>query len=372
MSLTFCVMGAGHGGTAMAADLALRGFKVRLWNRSPERIAPIQQRGAIDLIVSPNCPIEGGTAELELVTSDAAEAIKGADVIMVVVPATGHVEVARACAPHLEDGQIILLNPGRTGGVLEFRRVLSEEGVTANVILAETETFIFASRVVGPAQTRIYSVKSSVALAALPAYRTGEVLKVVHQAYPQFVPADNVLQTGLGNVAVMFHPAVMIVNAARIEDTHGDFDYYHQGITPSVARYLEEVDRERLAVAAALGVRVVPVRKWLYIAYDVAGRNLYEAVQANPGYKGIKAPPTLHFRYLLEDVPTSLVPMVSIGRQYGVDTPLMESIIRIASALLGRDFWSEGRTTERLGIAGLSVRQVRRLVLEGEPGDDED
>lgn len=365
----FCVMGAGHGGTAMAADLSLRGFRVRLWNRSPERIETIRTRGAIDLLTPELSPLRGGTAKLEMVTNDIEAALDGADVVMVVVPATGHADVARCCAAHLQDGQIVVLNPGRTGGALEFTRILREEGCQADVIVAETETFVFASRVVGPAQSQIYAVKSSVGLAALPAYRTGEVLKALSVAYPQFHPADNVLQTGLGNVAVMFHPAVMVVNAARIEDTHGDFEYYHAGITPSVAAYLEAVDRERVAVASALGIRVIPVRKWLYMAYDVAGRDLYEAVQANQGYKGIMAPPSLQHRYLLEDVPTSLVPMVSMARQYGVDTPIMSSIIRIASALLQRDFWREGRTVARLGIQGLSVRQVRRLVLEGEAGE---
>ncbi len=365
----FCVMGAGHGGTAMAADLALRGFTIRLWNRTAERIEAIQSRGAIDLVAGEGVPLEGGTAELDLVTSDAGAAIRGADIVMVVVPASGHADVARFCAPHLQDGQVVVLNPGRTGGVLEFARVLNDQQCTADIVLAETETFVFASRISGPAQARIHAVKSSVALAALPAYRTGEVLKALHEAYPQFVPADNVLQTGLGNVAVMFHPAVMVVNAARIEDTHGEFEYYHGGITPSVAAYLEAVDRERRAVASVLGVRVIPVHKWLYMAYDVAGRDLYEAVQANYGYKGITAPPSLQHRYLLEDVPTSLVPMVSMAQQYGVDTPLMASIIHVASALMQHDFWAEGRTTERLGIQGLSVRQVRRLVLEGEPGD---
>jgi opine dehydrogenase len=352
----------------MAADLALRDFPVRLWNRTAERIEAIQQRGGIDLAAPEAAQISGGTGSPDLVTDNVGEALDGADVVMVVVPATAHADIARRCAPHLRDGQIVMLNPGRTGGVLEFRRVLAEEDCGAEVTLAEAETFVFASRITGPAQARIFTVKGSVGVAALPVHKTGDVLERVRPAYPQFVPADNVLQTGLGNVAVMFHPAVMIVNAARIEAGHGDFEYYHEGITPSVAEYLETVDDERRAIADVLGIRVFPVHKWLYISYDAAGRNLYEAVHANPGYKGIMAPTSLQHRYLLEDVPTSLVPMVSIGEQYGVDMSLMRSLVTVACKLMGHDFWAEGRTVQTLGIDGLTVRQVRQLVLAGDPG----
>jgi opine dehydrogenase len=95
----FTVLGAGHGGMAMAAHLALMGFDVRLYNRSPERLAPVKATGGISL--------EGeveGFGRISVATSDPAEAIKGANVLMVVVPATGHRDIAEAIAPHLADG----------------------------------------------------------------------------------------------------------------------------------------------------------------------------------------------------------------------------------------------------------------------------
>ena len=207
-------------------------------------------------------------------------------------------------------------------------------------------------------------------VAALPGYRTPEVVEALRAAYPQFVPGDTVLKTGLDNVAVMFHPSVMVFNAARIEDTHGDFSYYLSGITSSVGRVLETLDHERVRVAEALGLRATTVREWLYVSYDVTGRDLHEAVQANAGYVGIMAPATLHHRYLREDIPCSLIPMISLGEQYGVETPTMRSVVHLGSLLLGEDFWPEGRSVERLGLSGLSVRQLRRLVSDGDPGDD--
>jgi opine dehydrogenase len=104
-------------------------------------------------------------------------------------------------------------------------------------------------------------------------------------------------------------------------------------------------------------------RQWLYFAYEATGRGLHEAMHANPGYRNILAPATLHMRYLLEDVPASLVPMASLGAMLGVATPAMDAVIDLADALLGLDFRAEGRTVERLGIQGLSVRELRLLAI---------
>jgi len=365
----FCVLGAGHGGTTMAGHLSLMGFEVNLWNRSPERLQTIEELGAIELLPPDDGHLEGGLGKLRRVSTDCAEVIPDADILMVVIPATGHQDVARAIAPYVHKGQIVVLNPGRTGGALAFRHDLRTAGCKSEPLIAETQTLIYACRVVGPAQAKIFAVKNSVRVAALPGYRTNEVVERLRHAYSQFVPATNVLCTSLDNVAVMFHPAVMLVNAARIEDTHGDFEYYLQGVTPSVAGYLEALDNERIALTDALGIAAMRVRTWLYVSYDAAGRGLYEAVQSNPAYKGIMAPQSLVHRYLLEDVPTSLIPMISLGKQYGVKMPTMRSIVHLASLLLGQNFWSTGRTVETMGVKGLTVRQLRRLVSEDDPDD---
>ena len=365
----FCVMGAGHGGTAMAAHLALKGFEVNLYNRSEERLIPVKQRGNIELLAPGLDDVEGGLAPIKLATTDAGEALCDADMVMVVVPATAHSLMAEVAAPHLRDGQIVVLHPGRTGGALEFRHIITDAGCTADVLIGEAQTFIYASRATQPAQARIFSMKNSVPVAAIPSYRTSEIVTALRVAYPQFVPGDNVLKTSLNNVGVIFHPTVLVMNAGRVEDTHGDFQYYLQGITPSVAQVLEEMDRERVRLGDALGIGVMSARNWLFVAYSAAGNNLHEAIAANPGYKGIMAPPTVAHRYILEDVPTGLVPMVSLGKMLGVEMPTMEGVIQLASCLVGRDLRTEGRTAENLGLAGLTIRQIQRLVMEGEPGE---
>lgn len=202
-------------------------------------------------------------------------------------------------------------------------------------------------------------------MAALPATRTSEVLDRIHEAYSQYIDGDNVLQTGLNNMGAIFHPALTLLNAGRIEDTRGDFQFYIEGVTPSVARVLEVLDRERVTVASALGIRARTAMEWLTLAYNTTGSNLYEAIQNQQGYYGIKAPPTLYHRYIFEDVPMSLVPIASLGERYGVSVRGMDSIIRLACFIHHTDYWRRGRTVDKLGIDGLSVGELMRYVVEG-------
>ena len=359
----FTVIGAGHGGKAMAAHLALMGFQTTLYNRTPEHIAAIKELGRIDL---EGC--EGslhGFGKLAKVTSNMAEALECAEMIMVVVPSSAHADVARTAAPHLRDGQIVVLHPGRTCGAIEFAKVLRDQGCPADVTVAETETFIYASRSDGPAQARIFRVKEAVPLAALPANRTRLVLEIIRQAYPQYIDGGNVLQTGLNNMGAIFHPALTLLNAGWIEATHGDYQFYIDGVTTSVARVLEVLDRERVTVAASLGVRARTAMEWLKLAYDTTGENLEEAIHNQPGYYGIKAPPTLNHRYIFEDVPMSLVPLASLGQRYGVSVRGMDAIIRLACIIHRTDYWRRGRTIEKLGLADLSVTELTAYVNEG-------
>lgn len=115
------MLGAGNGGLAMASHLAILGYPVSIYTRSRERIENIQERGAIE--------VQGevvGDGIVERATNDIKEAVEDADIIMVVVPAVGHRLIAEHSAPHLRSGQVVILNPRRTFGAIECRRILSE------------------------------------------------------------------------------------------------------------------------------------------------------------------------------------------------------------------------------------------------------
>ncbi len=354
---TFCVIGAGNGGLAMAGYLGLYGFSVNIWTRDNKKMEALADAGGIE--------VEGkieGFGELNIISQDFQKAIEGVDIIMVVVPAGGHREIGEKLVKYAKPGQSIVLNPGRTGGALELFNLFRKQGKARDdIIYAEAQTFLFVSRKLGVHKVKIFDIKRSVPVSSVMSYKNPELIKKLRTAFPQFAPASDVLHTSLGNVAVMFHPGVMLLNTGWVEN-HGNFEYYLEGISPGVAKVLERVDEERTKIAEALGIVVPSVKDWLYFSYGSTGVDLYEAVQTTPAYKGVMAPSTIHHRYILEDVPMSLVPMSSIGEKFGVETKCMDSLINLASFQHERDFWSEGRTVEHMGIKNFDLKTIKRLI----------
>ena len=358
MAPQVAVLGAGNGAHAFAGDLARRGYAVRLYNKFVHEIADLQAAGGVRL--------EGaveGWGPLKLVTTEIAPVVAEADIILVVVPAIAHAFMAEACAPYLRDGQVILLNPGRTGGALEFRNRLLGLGVKARVIVAEAQTLLFTCRISGPARVRVTTIKRQTPVAALPARDTAAALAALQPLYPQFVAARDVLETGLDNIGAIFHPTTVVLSVTRIE-SGVPFEFY-RGMTPSLVRFMEIIDAERLAVARAFDVQAISACDWLARSYEgVRGDTLFERIQSNPAYAGIAAPRNLETRYVLEDVPTGLVPIVSLGRLAGLEMPASSGLVNICCALYRRDFWQEGRNATRMGVAGLSIDEAKVIIRE--------
>ncbi len=364
--IRYAVIGAGNGGLAMAGYLAMIGYSVNLYNRSSGKVEVLAKDPSITL-----CGAVEGVGHLNMVTCDIHEAVKDVDIIMVTIPATGHHQVAKMLSPHLRDGQIIVLNPGRTCGALEVYETLRRSGCDSNIVVAEAQTFIYACRATGQNTARIFSVKKEVSLSAIPAIHTHRVIKLLSGAYPQFTPATDVMETSMNNFGAIFHPAPTLLNSGHIERGQS-FEYYLEGITPSIGQMLERLDNERLKVARALGVRTVSAKQWLEESYGARGDTIFEAIQNNPAYKGLTAPNGLNTRYIYEDVPYSLVPISSIGANMGIDTPAINTIIQLADLMTGRNFREEGRTVEKLGLKDLTAAQIHHLAKTGlvEKGTD--
>jgi opine dehydrogenase len=353
------VLGAGHGGLALAGYLSRHGHPVALWNRSPERVAPVARLGGVRLTLPGSAAAQVPVA---VATSDMAAALASARVVLVAVPASGHADVARAAAPHLRHGQTVLLLPGRTGGALEFRRVLAEAGCRARILLGEANTFPVASRCVGPAEAVVFGAKAEVLAAALPADRTPQLVAACRPFLPMLSRAASVLHTGLANLGAILHPTIMLLNADRIARGES-FDFYTEGVTPRVAEALAAADAERLAVARAYGVEALSLTDWIAAAYGHQASTVEAAVGGNPAYVGIKAPTTLEHRYLLEDVPTGLIPLRDLGRAAGLALPVLRFLVERARDLLGGEAWQRPRTQAALGLGGMGPGAIRRLVL---------
>lgn len=276
---------------------------------------------------------------------------------MVVTTADAHAAIARDIAGDLGDGQMILLNPGRTCGALEFKRTLEACGCSANVLIAEAQTLIYAARLVEDGVVNIIGVKDKVLVSAVPATDTQSVLNKVQPDFPMFCPVMNVLRTSLENIGAMFHPCVLMFNAATIE--RNDVFWFYRDMTEQVAGFIEKFDAERLAVGKAYGIDLLSVSDWISYAYPgTSGTTLCEKMKNNPAYHEIKSPSTIFTRQLTEDIPTGVLPIMELGEVAGVPVPLMQSMVNVCEALLNMDLRSKGRTLENLGLDGKSKDEI--------------
>ena len=355
-SIKFSVIGAGNGGQAIAGYLGSRGFGVSLYDRNLEKVFALKRQGGIIL--------EGriqGFGRLDRVTSDLREAVVGTDVIMVATVANAHKELAVRLTPFLEDGQIVVLNPGRTCGAIDFLNGLREAGCVKRVYVAEAQTLVYACRQVEVGRINVIGVKDEVLLSALPSTDTPHVLDVVGKAYECFVPASNVLRTGLENIGAIFHPCVVLFNAATIE--RGDEFYFYRDMTPQVAEFIESFDAERLEVGKAYGLELMDVRDWISYAYKGTGGNtLCERMRNNPAYYDILAPTSIYSRQLMEDIPTGVLPILELGRAAGLEMRLFKSMVDVCSCLLKVDFVETGRTLKNLGLTRARKEEILNMV----------
>lgn len=359
--IDFAVIGGGHGGQGLAAYLAYLGYNVNLYNRTITNIDKISKQGIIEMEGSIS-----GKGYMNIVTDNIEKAIKGVNIIMVAVPANAHKYIATLIAPYITDEQYIVLNPGRTGGALELLNIIRNINSAKKPCVIEAQTLLFACRIIEEGKVAMLSKKNHVKVAALPATRTKEFISIIHHIIPEFVQTNSVLDTSFNNIGAILHPIPTILNCGRIESTKGDFLHYIEGITPAVAKVIEEADYERMQVAEALGAKPISLKEWLEYTYDAYGNTICDALHNVKGYRGIKAPDNLDTRYIFEDVPQSLVPIADMGKHLGIETPIINSIIHIASIIHDKNYYKIGRKVEDMGLDELSVDEIRSYVINGD------
>lgn len=359
--MNIAVLGAGNGGCAIAFDCAAHGHEVRLFDfeRFPESIEAVRKNGGI------RCEGElEGFQPVAVAGHEIEHALDGADIIYAVGPAYSTRPFAEACKPYLESGQIVIVCPGSCGGAIEFKNGAGLDLRDDAVLVAETSTLPYAVRLLQPGKIRIFNkLKGGLFLAALPAKRTHRVMERVRDVYPAISAAKNVLQTSLQNGNPVIHPAITLLNVGLIERTKGDFEFYHEGVTPAVGRLIQAVDKERIAIGEKLGATVLPDPE-LGVIQGYMTEATYDAgFVESPGFAGVQAQSSLDYRYFNEDVGYGLVFLQNLGEQIGAATPVISAVITLTSVLMNRDYAGEARRTmETLGISGRTAEELENLL----------
>lgn len=360
------VLGGGNGAFATAAHLKLLGATVRLLEapECAESIAGIAERKGIDLIAENVPGVKSGFASLDLITTNPQLALDGARTVLYVVPSFCESRFTELCAPHFRPDQLVVLFCGGLGAALELTKIMRAMGMERLPAIMETEGLVYGALKKDQTTVRIIAMKKGLHCATLPSENTDFACKRLAVYYPDFIPAADVLETGLRNLNPIVHGPISILNAGRT-NAGKKWRYYWDGVNASVGRVLEELDRERLALASALGISLPPAWETLLAWYGrqgALGANLADLLTTNPTYEAVWAPESLEHRFITEDVPFGLVPLEAVAHSCAVPTPVISSLITLASSLLGVDYRGCGRQLGRLGVEGMDIAQIKQLV----------
>lgn len=356
--MKIAVLGGGHGCYAAAADLSEQGHEVRLWRRDAVALKPLLETSRIRV------KDEQGERDVRIdrVCTDIGRAVLDAELLVIPSPAIAQADIARALAPHLQDGQVVFLPPG-TFGSFVMSETVRGLGSKARVAWAETGTLPYLARKHGPATVNITARATRLPTGVYPARDAARALAVIRQAYPSVLPCGDALSGALMNAGPIIHPPLILMNAAPLE--HFDkWDIHNEGTQPCVRAVTDRLDLERVAVREALGYGAphFPLSDhytggdWMY------GDVHKKLVKSGDWREKID----LHtHRYMTEDTMLGLALLASVARRAGCDAPLAHGLLAIAGGIAGRDLRCGERTLEGLGLDRMPVAQLQALLQEG-------
>ncbi len=354
------ILGAGHGGLAAAADLTLLGHEVKLSavKNHDKNIRLLKAFGKlrIDGFTSvTKCPVDVDT---DFVCESIEDTIKFAEIIMIIVPAFAQDVYNDYILEYGKKGQIITYPCGGFSA-LNFYNRLKDLGRENDFIVGETASLIYTTKIINPANVLIKSIKQKVQFACADEHMTDKALEVLNKIYPQYYKAQNSWQTSFNNPSSILHTITTLMNTSRIE-LFGPYKNSFYDITPSVARIMEEVDKERVEIAKQFYSNPLTLNEIMCSLYGLNTDNIYDTIKSIKAYRIQHSPNNMQHRYVSEDIPYSLVPIATLGHRLGLKTTNMDSIINLACMCNNENYWKTGRNADTLGY---KIEQKKSLSV---------
>lgn len=343
------ILGAGAVGPAAAALAVSRGHAVTLW--SP--------RGGGTHGIGTVLRVEGvlaGSARIE-VAVDVARALRDAEAVAVCVPPHALGPVLRRIAPALPDGVPVLLMPSHSLAPLLLRRLLLARGAEAPAGALAMPPLV-AARIAADA-VRIDAVRDRVEIAAVPAAAAPELARLCAELFGMgFAPLADALGTAIATAEPIVQAALAIGNLTRIEAAE-DWDIHAQ-LTPATCRMMEQLDAERVALAAAYGHAVPTLAAQWHAAGGVRLAPLPEMARALAAARGpTPGPRGLDAAHLAESVTYGLGLWLRLAAPKGLAMPLTAASVAVLEAM-----WGASLTRDDL-LDGIDLARLPDLLREG-------
>jgi len=389
------VLGAGAVAKAQAADCALAGAKVRICDLPPfaeKTLFGIKENGI--KLFGDQLNLYGfersGIAIMDKVTMDVAEAVERAGIVIAATPAVGHRPFFEKLIPALEDGMVIHIFPDNYGSLL-LRKMMREAKCEKKVIIGGWSSAPYGCRVeikggVILPKVRVYYRAINLRGASLPSVDQEAFLESAKYMGSMdavtkgdgVIGGVTVMDIGFSNVNPVLHCPGTILGVGVMENwgvIYGkdkyEFSIYSHAYCPSISRVQYAFYQEQCALAEAMGVGIQQFEKQQFFSREsilgpeymgpdyVIPFDQQDYIQYRTG------PHTIHNRYITEDIPVSCHVCHELGKKFGVSTPVIDSMINLASLIVETNFYEKGYTLEYLGIGHMTKEKLLKYLHEG-------
>lgn len=393
--LPIAVLGGGAVAKAIAGDCALGGARVRICDVEPFASKTLKNVEKVGIkFYGDQINLYGfereGFAKMEKVTTNVAEAVKGAGIIVIGTPVFGHKPFFEKLIPCLEDGQVVHIFPDNFGS-LELYRMMREAGCTKKVIVGGWSSSTYGSRVDIPGgvvthKIRVYYRAITLRGAAMPACDTEAFLESA-KYLPSMdavttgdgaVAGDTAIDIGLSNVNPVLHCPGVILGVSTMQNfgkIFGDdrlkFSIYSHAYCEAISEVQYAFYEEECTLAKAMGVGIQPYEKQHFFSRENVLGQEYMGLDYNIPYEDQDpiqfgtGPFNMENRYITEDIPVGCYLYSQFGKMYGVATPVIDSMITLASTIVRRDLTAKGYTLKDLGIDSMPKDRLNNYLRFG-------
>ena len=355
------IVGTGNSACAQAAKLVENGHAVTLLKTSrsihEDNFNAVCEQGGIYYKNSYKSEHESHFAPLQLVTRDAEQALRDADVVLVLTQSRQHESIAKLLSPFIRQNMFVWLIPGNMGSIY-FQQLHNKP-----LRLLESESTPYDARIESPGHVNILfrNVRNAVAF--------------LHKSDEQYLPVidslfgthkylrTNIVESAMHNPNMIVHTVGSIMSASRIEQMNGEFWMYRESFSPSVWNLIRDLDVEKNKVIESYGgqpLAYVEACRWRN--EEDLHKDPYAVFKEYAQNGGPKGPKNLNTRFIFEDVPMGLCLLESLAEKAGIKTPIASSLISISGALLQTDFRKIGRTLSALNMQNYSLDQIMNYI----------
>lgn len=326
MSVT--IIGGGATAMAAAAYFRIQNIPTKVYVRNERKRAlwssvPVKATGVAE------------TSFYVPVSDSLHDAMNFSSMILVFTKTGDYENVIEEMIPHLREGQHILFMNGCWGLVKMIRRLLKEKEAP-NVYIGETANMPFIASLQDDGRNVYFKAKKeSIVYSSLGGEE--KFSEILHHMAPKVSRVQSPVVTSLSATNPIIHTVGMLFNMSRVENGE-DFYFFGNPLTEKVAAYMEGCDKERIAIAKALGVDIPSLLTVLQSFWGKRVDSLHEALTTNPSYKEVKGPTSLSHRYLEEDLSCGMAALYDLAQMMHVEAPYISRLVEILSLYLQKEY----------------------------------